>query len=251
MWGRSYAWTEAGDEWSSPWGGPDKQWFGTILPRIRRYLPVATMLEIAPGFGRWTHFLREHCERVIGVDLNANCIAACRRRFENAPAMTFYVNDGKSLSMIAENSIDFVFSFDSLVHVEADVIDAYLAEFARVLSPTGTAFIHHSNFGAHRTGPFATTLTHIPVVRHIWRIKAFSAFGVKPNYHWRAESVCAATVRELCRKHNLHCVSQELVNWKAHFLNDCFSVISRFSASECRITENLDFMREAAQIRHR
>ena len=31
-------------------------------------------------------------------------------------------------------SIDFIFSFDSLVHVEAVVIEAYLHEFARTLN---------------------------------------------------------------------------------------------------------------------
>src|SRR5579859_8081721 len=42
------------------------------------------------------------------------------------------MNDGTSLAMIEDGTVDLVFSFDSLVHVEADVMDAYLDEIARV-----------------------------------------------------------------------------------------------------------------------
>jgi cyclopropane fatty-acyl-phospholipid synthase-like methyltransferase len=39
---------------------------------------------------------------------------------------------------------DFVFSFDSLVHVESDVIENYLTQLAKKLKPNGIGFIHHS-----------------------------------------------------------------------------------------------------------
>jgi ubiquinone/menaquinone biosynthesis C-methylase UbiE len=246
-WGTDRNWSDAGNEWSVAWGGPDKQWHGSILPRILPYLPVHAILEIAPGFGRWTNFLRGHCQKLVAVDLNTNCIERCRQRFGDDPSMSFYVNDGKSLPMVGDSSIDFVFSFDSLVHVEAVVIDAYLAEFARILTPGGAAFIHHSNFADYLAGPFATMLTHLPVVRHLmWRT---GAFGVERNCHWRAESVSARIVRELCRQHNLYCVRQEIVNWGGDVLNDCFSLISRSPISACKIIENHNFMYEAERIK--
>jgi hypothetical protein len=161
--------------------------------------------------------------------------------------MSFYVNDGKSLAMAGDAAIDFIFSLDSLVHVEAPVIDAYLAEFARILAPQGTAFIHHSNFADCLASPFATMLTHIPLVRHL--LFRTGMFGVKPNYHWRAESGSAHIVRELCRQHNLYCIRQEIVNWGGDVPNDCFSVISRFPAGTCEIIENLGFMDEAEKIK--
>src|SRR4030095_4890255 len=52
-----YDWKEAGEEWSQPWGSSAAQWAGTIFPRIRECLPAGTILEIAHGFGRWTHYL--------------------------------------------------------------------------------------------------------------------------------------------------------------------------------------------------
>jgi hypothetical protein len=83
------------------------------------------------------------------VDLWERCIEACKRRFESESHSRFCVNNGKSLAMVSDNSLDFVFSFDSLVHAEIDVIDAYIDELSRKLTLSGIAFIHHSNIGAY------------------------------------------------------------------------------------------------------
>ena len=118
-WNSTYPWIQQGEEWSSEWGGSEAQWHGAILPRIHAFLPTGTILEIAPGFGRWTHYLKNYCDSLIGVDLGEKCIRDCRQRFASERHLTFYTNDGKSLAMIPDESIDFVFSFDSLATVTA------------------------------------------------------------------------------------------------------------------------------------
>src|ERR1039458_6297593 len=50
----NYQWPEGGHEWSWPWGSAADQWVTTIYRRIFRLLPTRAILEIAPGFGRWT-----------------------------------------------------------------------------------------------------------------------------------------------------------------------------------------------------
>src|SRR5919204_2447169 len=146
-WNETYTWERDGDEWSDPWGGAEAQWHFTLLPRIHAFVPTGILLEIAPGFGRWTRYLRGLCESLVVVDLSERCISACRKRFAAAKHVKYYVNDGFTLPMLPNRSIDFAFSFDSLVHAEADVVDSYLAEVARVLQPEGVAFLHHSNLG--------------------------------------------------------------------------------------------------------
>src|SRR3954462_74031 len=84
QWGDDYAWPSGGDEWSAGWGGHTAQWHFTLLPRVGAFLPVPTILEIAPGFGRWPQSLVAACERYIGVDLSPSSIAACRTRFAAA-----------------------------------------------------------------------------------------------------------------------------------------------------------------------
>lgn len=40
------------------WGSSQQQWQRALLPRLRAFLPTQTILEIAPGFGRWTEHLK-------------------------------------------------------------------------------------------------------------------------------------------------------------------------------------------------
>ena len=64
-----YNWPKQGDEWSKAWGGTPYLWHGTIFPRILSKLPVDTILEIAPGFGRCTAYLQYLCKRIIIIDV--------------------------------------------------------------------------------------------------------------------------------------------------------------------------------------
>ncbi|MEY2481201.1 MAG: hypothetical protein QOI04_2128 [Verrucomicrobiota bacterium] len=244
--GRSYAWQDGGEEWSKPWGNSAAQWQGAILPRIQGCLPAHTILEIAPGFGRWTNYLREHCERLMIVDFAEKCIEACRERFGSDPRISYFVNDGRSLSMLADESIDFVFSFDSLVHNSARVIDAYLNELGSKLKVGGKGFIHHSNLGEYA----GSSRDHLPSFLK----KPLLKMKVLDWEHNRAPSMTAKLFRELCTKHGLQCVSQELINWRGRRLIDCFSLFVRSRPGEkidINIVRNPNFMREAADVRRR
>src|SRR6266487_5176493 len=150
MWNTKYEWEKDGEEWSRHWGGSEAQWFGSVYPRIHAFLPTPTILEIAPGFGRWTNYLRNYCKHLIVVDLAENCIKACQQRFASDLNITYHVNDGRSLEMIPDNTIDFIFSFDSLVHAEGDVMQTYLNQLTKKLKPNGVGFIHHSNIGEYK-----------------------------------------------------------------------------------------------------
>lgn len=245
-WNVSYEWAKDGHEWSSTWGGSDAQWFGAIFPRIHAFLPTDTILEIAPGFGRWTDHLKNHAEHLIVVDLADKCISACRERFASASNITYHVNDGKSLAMVPDNSLDFVFSFDSLVHAEADVIQAYLTQLAHKLKPGGAGFFHHSNIGEYqRVFAFGQKIPASVRQRLIER-------GLLDQAHCRASSMTAALFEKYCDQAGLQCVGQELVNWGTTRLIDCFSLFTPKTSPWARpneIVKNPHFMSEAAAIR--
>jgi 2-polyprenyl-3-methyl-5-hydroxy-6-metoxy-1,4-benzoquinol methylase len=247
QWDASYSWHDEGDEWSYAWGGTEPMWLGTLLPRIRAFVPTGTILEIAPGFGRWAQFLKDACDQLIVVDLAERCIEACRERFSSATNIAYHVNDGRSLEMVADSSLDFVFSFDSLVHAEADVIAAYIEQLASKLRPNGVGFMHHSNMGAYRSQ--AGLARRVPD-----RLRRRMVLrGLLVNvYGWRAESVTADLVARLCDEHGLQCVSQELVNWQyGRQLTDCISTFtpkgSVLGRENVRV-ENRDFMLEATVV---
>lgn len=220
-WGITYAWSDQGDEWSKAWGSPEMQWYSTILPRIHQFVPTENILEIAPGYGRWTQYLKDLCSNLIVVDLSENCVEACKKRFSSSDNIQYWVNDGKSLAMVPDNSIDFIFSFDSLVHAEQDVIEYYIAEISRKLKRDGIALIHHSNLHEYR-------ISHYPF-RWLPRLArlAIAKAGIKVAAdHWRARSMSAEKLVTFARKVGMECISQEKINWGSATLIDCISIIT-------------------------
>lgn len=246
-WDGSYAWEQQGDEWSLFWGSAEAQWVGSILPRIHALMPTGTILEIAPGFGRWTNYLRQYCEQLVVVDLSEKCIKACQQRFATDQHISYHVNDGKSLAMIPDNSIDFVFSFDSLVHAEADVMETYLAQLATKLKPNGVGFIHHSNLGTYQKA-FAI----IEQIPDEMKAEVVNKVLLEPT-HWRAASMTANLFEDYCDRANLQCIGQELVNWgNEGLLIDAFSMFTPKQSTWARdhqMIENLAFMQEADSIK--
>ena len=248
IWDGRHDWSHGGEMWSERWGGSEAQWHGTLLPRIHRFLPAETILEIAPGYGRWTQYLRRYCDRLILVDLSAQCIEACRERFAGDSHITFFVNDGSSLAMIEDDSIDFVFSFDALVHVEAEVMAAYVDELSRKLKPNGAGFIHHSNAGRYERYFGAARRIQPRGLRHrlvSWRLI--------DHDEWRALTMTADRFAAACEAVGLECIAQELVNWNTRRLIDCLSTFTRSSSMwsrRARVLENPRFMAEARAVRH-
>jgi SAM-dependent methyltransferase len=239
-------WSQAGDEWSEAWGGPEAQWQGTIAPRIDAFLPARTILEIAPGYGRWTQFLKDRCERLIAVDLVEDCAEACRKRFSEAPHVEIHSNDGRSLGMVDDRSVDLAFSFDSLVHADLEVVRCYLRELSRVLSDEGVAFLHHSNLGEHRL--YFAILDRIP---ERFRDDMIGRLELGRR-HWRDPSVTAARVEAACREVGLSCIRQELVNWGGRKTIDCLTTLTRAGSSHSRanrVFTNRAFMDEARRVR--
>lgn len=226
-WDGGWDWEAAGEEWSAAWGSSEAQWFGSIHPRVHRFLPANWILEIAPGAGRWTRFLLPLARAgYLGIDLSVECVERCRGVFQEFPRARFESNDGLSLAVAPDDTFDFVFSFDSLVHVEVDVLEAYVPQILRKLRRGGAAFLHHSN----------------------WR----EAGERGPNRHCRAESVGAGAVARIVERAGGCVLIQEVVNWGSATCIDGFTTFARgdgeFEATG-QVIRNVAFMSEAQAIR--
>lgn len=242
---REYDWARRGEEWSAAWGGSAPQWHWSLLPRIRAFVPAPTILEIGPGYGRWSHYLKELCDDFVGVDLSENCVRACARRFAAHPRMAFHQNDGHSLAMIPDGSVDFVFSFDSLVHAEAAVLKAYLAQLAGKLKPGGVGFIHHSNLGAYRL--YYSAKRMLPRGQGL-----LERAGLLDNDGLRGADMTAGLFESYARGAGLRCIGQEVVNWSSRRLIDTLSTFTPAGSPWERpnvFVRNPDFMAEARRVR--
>jgi SAM-dependent methyltransferase len=240
-WDGAYHWSQEGDEWSAWWGTARAQWIGCLLPRVFPFLK-GRILEIAPGYGRWTQFLHAHCTSLIGIDLAQACVERCTERFGQYPNLEFKVNDGRTLPMIENGSIDSAFSFDSLVHAESDVMSSYVNELARVLKPGGVAFLHHSNLDAVRR---RSALYQVRGARR--RLLRLPLAG--PG--WRAPSMSAQKMRTFVEEAGMICIQQEIVPWGTGWpwMIDCMSTIVNTPGNQCRVVRNPRFMEEAEAIR--
>ena len=126
-----------------------KQW-NDIIWSIIKDADFAHTVELACGHGRNTEFLRRLAKTVDLVDVNQSCIEACRQRFgseKDGCSFRYHVTSGNVLP-VGDATMTFGYSWDSMVHFDKLVVQDYVREFARVLKSGGTAFLHHSNYGA-------------------------------------------------------------------------------------------------------
>lgn len=229
----NYDWRQSGEEWSASWGGTSNLWHGSLMPRIGGFLGDIRAVEIGSGYGRLATYLKEYCSSLVLVDIAPNCIEFCRRRFIADAHIEYFVNDGGSLSFLEEGTVEFVFSFDSLVHADLQVIADYLADIERVLKIGGRAVLHHSNL--------ASVLEQEPP-------------GARTgNLHLRDRDVSADLVlAEVAKLSRLECRTQELISWdRSSRLIDCISSFVRCEQSTGIPTDrfaNPDFYRRAAEL---
>jgi ubiquinone/menaquinone biosynthesis C-methylase UbiE len=212
-WNDDYDWPKDGDEWDGQArfsGQPYEAWKDSIVATFLapNLSPESVVLEIAPGHGRWSNEIVDRCGRLILVDLSPNCIEFCQRRFASHDNVEYLVNDGRSLQGVADDSVDFVWSYDAFVHIGADVIDHYLRELRRVLKPGGQAAIHH----AGRTHSFLW----LGFLRDFGALgtnvyKALSMGKVGDDDGWRS-NVSQRTIRQLATHHGLR-VQDQLQTW--------------------------------------
>lgn len=233
LWTR-YDWQQAGEEWSVNWGTTANLWHGTLMPRIGAFLGDVRAVEIGPGHGRLTAYLKNCCSSLVLVDIAPNCIEFCRERFRDDAHLEYFVNDGGSLRFLEDGSVDFVFSFDSLVHADLRVITDYIAEIERVLRIGGRAVLHHSNL--------ASLIDQKP------------ASGLLDNRHLRSRDVGADLALAAAAKlDTLECCTQELISWDdSSRLIDCISTFVRNKGSTGNPTRRFstpEFYQRAVELR--
>jgi SAM-dependent methyltransferase len=141
---QNWNWQEKGEEWTVT-----DEWKRALINDVllKNIEAGKTVLEIGPGAGRWTETLQKIAKRLIVVDLSDKCIELCKKRFSNCSNIEYFVNDGNSLNFIKNNEVDFIWSFDVFVHINAWDTERYIVEFSRILKKGGRGIVHHPKEG--------------------------------------------------------------------------------------------------------
>jgi ubiquinone/menaquinone biosynthesis C-methylase UbiE len=214
VWDKDYDWPKDGDEWDEQARSSHhsyEEWKRAVVETFiaANVSSDSTVLEIAPGHGRWSSEIVNRCKALYLVDLSPSCIDYCKRRFAKYSHIQYIVNDGQSLDAISDACIDFVWSYDSFVHMEADVIGPYFKEIYRVLKRGRKAVIHH----AGRRHPFLWLgfLRYIrpsPIGRvgkHVYKVISMGEWLNDDG--WRS-NVSATVIRSLAEEHGLRVQAQ-------------------------------------------
>lgn len=166
LWGRRQRWEgelKYGYKW---WGEEGRSHVKTrqivvetyLMPFISRLIPM-DILEIGPGGGRLTAELVSLSKSLTLVDLSAAAIEICRERFKYYDHILYHVNDGRSLDMLPPEAYDLVVSWDTFVHIEKNLVRAYVAQLALKLRPDGFACLHHSARGGQSGDGWRSDMT--------------------------------------------------------------------------------------------
>ncbi|HEX6869899.1 MAG TPA: class I SAM-dependent methyltransferase [Micromonosporaceae bacterium] len=110
----------------------------TDLGRPTRFSRV---LDFGCGVGRLSQALAHHADEVIGVDIAPTMLDAARAMDRSGGVCTFVHNDRADLRQFPDQHFDLVYSMLVLQHLPRAAVDAYLAEFIRVLRPGGTVVV--------------------------------------------------------------------------------------------------------------
>jgi ubiquinone/menaquinone biosynthesis C-methylase UbiE len=131
-----------GMQWGDPQTNPALRWVRDhyLLPYVN---PDHAAVEIGPGGGRWTRYLLGFSE-LYTVDYHQELLDELERNFRT-PNLHLVKNNGTDFPGIADQSIDFLFSFGVFVHLDLDIIEAYLRSIPRILKPNGCAVIQYSD----------------------------------------------------------------------------------------------------------
>ena len=105
-------------------------------------------LDFGCGVGRLSQALCQHFLHVVGVDISQTMVEAAHRFNQWGDRCRYVVNTKGDLSLLDDDSFDFVYSNKTLQHMPPEYSAEYVREFFRVLKP-GCAALFVMRGGPH------------------------------------------------------------------------------------------------------
>ncbi len=169
--------------------------------------PSAEILEIGCGVGRLLVPLAERVAVAHGVDISPVMIGKAKEYAAGAPNVQTALTDG-SLAHLANESLDFVFSFIVFQHIpDRAPIRRYVEEAARVLKPGGVFRFQvdgrwwwkHAEGGPDTYNGVKFSTEGVRALLEGTAFAVVDAWGAEGHYHWvtarKAGEGAAASVR--------------------------------------------------------
>ncbi len=148
--------------------GDGSQEHGDDLDLVRRHLAglPGTVLDLGCGPGQWTSYLHSLGADVIGVEMVPEFVANARA---SRPGLEFRQASMTELG-IPDHSVAGILSWYSTIHLPPSELDSVLAEFGRLLEPSGVLVA-----GFFDSDDDVAQFDHKVIAAYRWPADAFSA----------------------------------------------------------------------------
>jgi SAM-dependent methyltransferase len=135
-----------GDEW----GGPE--FADRIIELVAPYLGAQVdVLELGCGGGKFSRRLAPRCRSLLCSDISAKMIDHTRATLSArgiGEDVDYVVLNGVDFSGVADESADFIFSYDVLLHLPPENVFSYICDARRVLRDNGVFMLHQVNLAS-------------------------------------------------------------------------------------------------------
>jgi SAM-dependent methyltransferase len=193
-----------GHEWA-PVGDLEEVLSEYLYPYVSKDTVAA---EIGVGGGRVAALVAPLVRRLHCIDLSPEMIARAREKVAGTNNVDFLLVDEPRLPQEWSDKIDFVYSFDVMVHLDLKTIWAYFGECTRVLRPGGLLMAHTTNLATD------------------YGFKRFDRLPARP-FIGQHRYVTPETVRVLLERSGLEYVKGSEPRGDNFYLNRDYIVIAR------------------------
>ena len=109
-------------------------------------LDLASVVELACGFGRHAERIVPLAGELILIDVFEKNLDACRERLAHHDTVRYQLGNGYDFQPLDADSVTAVLCYDAMVHFNPEIVASYLRDGQRILQPGGQMLLHHSNY---------------------------------------------------------------------------------------------------------
>jgi len=102
---------------------------------VTKFVEEKSALEIGCGTGYGADYLSRFASNIVAVDVSKKCVIYCNNRYKKEK-LAFLNSSGLSIPL-KDGSVDVIFSFQVIEHIESKKVTDYLDEVKRVLKEGG------------------------------------------------------------------------------------------------------------------
>jgi SAM-dependent methyltransferase len=124
------------------WGGP--VFAEHIVTDVAApYLgPDVDVLELGCGGGKFSAHLRSRSRSLVCADISADMLRRTRAHVGEGEDVSYLQLNGRDFKGVPDASVDFIYSYDVLLHLQPQNVFSYLHDARRILRPGGIFMVH-------------------------------------------------------------------------------------------------------------